>query len=376
MSVYLPETLFINHSTNKISIQSPYLTWAIISFIFLLMLSISIKKKEYNWLDLNTSLSLRGFAIIALVIGHLVQNCLLYKNKSGVEGGFIAVCIFLFLSGYGIAQRYGLSEISIKFWENRLLRLFIPLWLVLILFFVLDYICLGLLHPIWEVILNFSGIMLNGAFIRVNSPAWFVGYIVFQYFIYYQISRIHSPNNIKILLLFLINGIVSIAICQTKLFNYFSIWVQYTLVFPIGVFIGVNKKKVLHNLSIIADKPLCSGTIIIGLIMAIVGAGEYIEQLGKNPTHFIQQFFILVLIVVSASWLKKNAHESKILSFLGKYSYEIFLLHLPFMVKYDFVLFRKPFVVSFFIYWLFVLAMSVALSKLSHFFHAKALSSG
>ena len=70
--------------------------------------------------------------------------------------------------------------------------------------------------------------------------------------------------------------------------------------------------------------------------------------------------------IVIFLWIYKHIPlQSRFLSFLGNYSYEIFLLHVPFMAKYDFFLFRKPFIVYFFVYLAFLMVTGFLLGKMS-----------
>ena len=76
-----------------------------------------------------------------------------------------------------------------------------------------------------------------------------------------------------------------------------------------------------------------------------------------NPVAFIL-FLIFFVGLLEARGLK-----SGMLQFLGKYSFEVYLLHFPFMVYYDFFIFRKPLVFFFFVYAIFVLLLSVLLQR-------------
>ena len=63
-------------------------------------------------------------------------------------------------------------------------------------------------------------------------------------------------------------------------------------------------------------------------------------------------------------------HRSCLLVFFGSYSFEIYLVHFPFMEYYDFDLFRKPLVLFFFMYLGFVTALAVGLKSLTVRFNA------
>lgn len=360
--------LFVNHSVNKIDLAAPWCSLLIIFLIILLLSAVSIQKRDIAFLDLGSSLVFRGVAILLLLCGHFAQMCLVHEGNYPVDGGFLAVCIFLFLSGYGLIQRYGFEKISGKFWPRRLLRLFVPLWLTLTLFILLDQFLLGLSHPLWEIVLNYSGIMFNGAFVRVNSPAWFVDYILLQYILFFLFFRSGLGIYTKIASLFTASVIVAFAIYTTFLFDYFSIWLQYTLVFPIGILIALllrDSRRWKRYLPVYNAWYISLALFILSAA-AIIVVGEFLQKIGHHPKLFLQQLFLIIGVISGGSMLAALGRESKFLLLLGKYSYEIFLLHLPFMVKYDFILFHKPFMVSCIVYFVLIVVLAMGVQKLSN----------
>lgn len=79
-----------------------------------------------------------------------------------------------------------------------------------------------------------------------------------------------------------------------------------------------------------------------------------------NPFHLIKYPFV----ALCGNILDQIGFISKALSFLGTYSYEIYLLHFSFLVKYDFLLFRMPSWISILIYLICIIFLSVLLVKL------------
>ncbi len=362
--------LFVNHNVMKISLADSGLDIFVVLALVLLLCIVSMRKRDIIFLDLGTSLMFRGLAILLLLFGHFSEMCLAHDARLPVDGGFLAVCIFLFLSGYGLVQRYGVGCIEGSFLPNRLLRLFVPLWLTLTLFVWLDKWLLGLSHPLWEVAMNYCGVMLNGAFVRVNSPAWFVDYILLQYVIFFFLFKSSLGIRKKIVFQFIASVALAICIYSTALFDYFSIWLQYTLVFPFGVFFGLITRNAKLQRGLVGER---GGKVVYVALLSVVASmciiwvtGEFSSQIGHHPKLLMQQIAVLGFVISGGYVLCALNVESLFLVFLGKYSFEIFLLHLPFMVKYDFVLFRKPLVLSSLLYLAVLIALSVALQKTSN----------
>lgn len=353
-------TYFVNYSNYKIDVQNSAFTFGIIFFIVILCIVISKGKSQKKFLDIKTTQSLKGIAIIFLLFGHMASKCLNEKMFFRF-GGYWAVIIFLFISGFGLTQKYGFNKIGKQFWIKRIKKLYIPLWISLMLFIFLDYFLINLHHPYYEIVFNFLGGHFSGALVRVNSVAWFVEYILLLYFIFFCVSYLSLSKILKVFLLVLLVIILSIIIRYTPIYRFHSIWLQYTLAFPVGVVFGYYYS---HNRNIEwSQKSFYLVTIIL---LISLGTFFWWNSLIPNITIikiFHPLFLIIALIMLLILYCKISFH-SKVLIFLGDYSYEIYLLHIPFMVKYDFFLFRKPLFVYFFVYCFFIIGLSVFMSRI------------
>ena len=85
----------------------------------------------------------------------------------------------------------------------------------------------------------------------------------------------------------------------------------------------------------------------------------------KNLFYILNPIPLLFAIVLFLFLYEKINYQSTFLVFLGNYSYEIYLLHLPFMNKYDFFLYREPLYFFFFVYLSLLIVISITLAKLS-----------
>src|SRR3569832_1456051 len=153
-------------------------------------------------------------------------------------------------------------------------------------------------------------------------------------------------------------------------------WVIYTSVFPISVAVGTYRKEVRETLNHFLRK-----SQIIYLLLVFLCLYLYFStiRIYKTPDLIFSWryaallilavqpvTFILAVLMLShlADIFKVN---SKFLMWLGEHSLEIFLVHLPFIVFYDFFLFRKPLFLFFPLYLLFIFALGYSLKKLTSF---------
>jgi len=158
--------------------------------------------------------------------------------------------------------------------------------------------------------------------------------------------------------------------------SYFSIWTQYTIVFPFSVGIGLYRNKIATFLSSLYKSP------VLYFLFMILMFFQYFWEVGNyRMSHLLDSWTYsqiivtiepvsLILFLVLATYaIDKMKFFSYFLNWVGNYSFEIFLIHMPFMVYYDFFLFRKPLILFFFIYLGFILTLSFLLNKILYQFN-------
>ena len=160
----------------------------------------------------------------------------------------------------------------------------------------------------------------------------------------------------------------------TVLINMYTSWILYTMIFPYSCFIGIYYKQVYSLLrSFYGRSRIIYTSSMLFLFIFYVIKFQYSINLLYNaslPIKLVTYLTLPLLIVTGLAMLTylidKLRFKSGLLIFLGLYSYEIFLIHQPFMTDFDFFLFREPLFASFFIYALFVLSLSMILKMLTN----------
>ncbi|MCI5165720.1 MAG: acyltransferase [Candidatus Electrothrix sp. GM3_4] len=353
---------FVTYSDYRIVLASSTTSFLMIFFILLIVIGITSKRTENHFFDIPTTTSLRGVAVLFLIFSHLSIKCLQDKMFFNL-GGYWAVIVFLFISGYGLYQSYGLSNTENDFWKKRVSKLYIPLWITLALFIILDHLLIKLHHPLLEIALNFLGFHFNGVLVRVNAVAWFVEYVMVLYFIFWIVSKLSFSEEVKILILLFLCFSVYAMVRYTPVRNYHSIWLQYTIVFPTGIIFG-KYKNVLQAL--LSSKIKSRLLLLILSLISVAVFYKWNQLVSISGSNILRPLSLIISIVLVSSLIETLNFQSTFLLFIGTYSYEIYLLHAPFMVKYDFFLYRKPFVIYFFFYFVVLLILSYMLSKISN----------
>jgi len=274
-------------------------------------------------------------------------------------GGYWAVIIFLFISGYGLYQRYQLNNIGGSFWKKRISKLYTPLWITLVLFVFLNYFLLNVSYPLHEILLNMSGITLNK--LPINPPTWFVEYIMLQYLIYWLISKLPFSDIVKLVGLFVICFCIAILACIPTI-NYLW-WTQYTIAFPVRVLFGKYQKQIRAFITEYLKNQIFLLIPLIILLVIFLYWDDFLPEIFYLRT--IKPLALIIPIILTLIIYERINLQSTFLIFLGNYSYEIYLLHVPFMTNYDYFLFREPLYIFFFAYFVSLLILSYILSKTS-----------
>jgi peptidoglycan/LPS O-acetylase OafA/YrhL len=369
---------FVTHIDGQNQVDHFYANYSliVISFIFIFLFFISLKKKKPQndeFLSIDTGDTLRGVAIIVLIFHHFFSKCVDGESFLTIAGNW-AVTIFLYISGIALYKTYGLKALNSKFIVNRIKRLLFPTWITLTVFYLMDYVLIHTdSYTFKGVVLHYMGILFP---LPPNAPAWFVTYIAFLYIVYFLVTKTEHSDLFKIGNMYfycLVSSIIILIFSNNILLANFHIWKQYTFLFPTSVLIGIYSSRINSIFLRLYKYPVLYLILIIFFMLPALMEIQFnfISQIVGREVYLLMitalrggSFFISLIAITI--FLDRMVFSSKILIFLGKNSFEIFLIHVPFMVYYDMFLFRKPLVLFFFIYLIFILLLSIGLKKITN----------
>ena len=260
------------------------------------------KNVENSFLDKTQSGVIKGICCIIVVLVHIPA---VHGNKiQDVIGsfGYICVTIFFLYSAYGL--RYSLEnkkDYLKHFIKNRLLVIYIP--------FVIA-------HIIRAIVIKNNGFDIL-EIIGIKNLS-FVGELIIFYVLFYLIYSIIKDYKKADKLMIVLTFIISIV---TYIFNFG--WYVECLGFAFGIIVF----KLMHKINEVIDKRwltkivvLTASSLVLGIIYIKMKNIEVVNYLSK----IILGISIISLIIVL---LRKVKIYNKVLVFLGKISYEVFLLH-------------------------------------------------
>lgn len=391
---------FMNHDSVKVVVNYPLLFNIIIIIVFGLLLFYPYKKRsDEKFLSKDVTDVIKGFSILIIIIHHLCKHTIeTYTDlRLFAQTGYIGVAVFLFLSGYGMANSFQKSG-SNNFFIKKVVRILLPAGFVSSILYIINCLVEGENLSVHTFLMRSFGINYN------DRNYWYITFLLFCYVTFYFVSKIYVNNNKKVLiLLFIALFVMNNPLALNGRGNALS--------FPVGVLAGFNQLRFenFYNYHIEKEKNYISNVILL-IVAALISF--YAALKVTDGINVISGYIILIVIfAVCIFWNKKELLIEKIsmlfivllisrtiinidmtssflmslfnlfsigvvllvflkmchkrisifFHFLGKHSLELFLIHGAFMYTYDFILYKAPIEISFFIYIIFIIMCSIFL---------------
>lgn len=354
-------------------ISSNYWNWQTVIFaaIFLAVVFISARRKtDQSALSKEASNELRGLAILGILFAHLTYGKFYgteFLFPLGIWGG-VAVNLFLFLSGFGLAASMIYHpKTPLGFYRKRVLKIYLPLWIFLAVILPADLFVLGRFYSWPEILPAFLGYYPKAdLFTSINSPLWFLTPLLFYYLAFPFIFKAKRPR-LSVLAVFAASlaAFLPWPVSEQILGYYRLHW----LTFPIGVlfaaliispqatcFVCLRKGKCRAYRWVLSawvkgddacSKPLALAIrklqalpLFWRLAVLILSAGlawqtAYHSQVGRGWQLEQACALLTMLCVILFFIFKKN--KFGFLELAGVYSFEIYLWHWPLIGRYGFL---------------------------------------
>lgn len=345
--------------------------------IFIAVIVLSLRQRRAGEVfSVSVTHELKGLAILAIVFSHigyfLVDDHRFLFPLSIMAG--VGVNLFLFLSGFGLAVSALKKKYSIgQFYQRRLPKLFVPFWIALVSFFVLDFIGLDLTYSRAYVMQSFLGFFPRAdVTLDVNSPLWYFTFVLFYYIIFPFIFFRKHPWLSALAVFIISDSLVSLD--PPLLSDVMRLYQVHIMAFPLGMFTGSmlfspNKirdyifsrykqiaalflqtnlvVKIRHHRlqndwhQRLADttRLLAEFSVLLAMLAAVFFTA-YHSGVGSTPE--IEQLLSLVTMAALLIVFLIKRVDINLFYFFGIYSYEIYLLHWPILYRYDILLKYLP----------------------------------
>lgn len=344
---------------------------------FGLALIASCKKRvERCTLSPIVTAELKGLAVLAVVFAHigyyLVDDHRFLVPLSQSAG--VGVNVFLVLSGYGLTYSMMRKSSSIlEFYQRRVSRIFLPLWMVLIVILLADWLFLDLTYPLKTAAYAFIGFFPRANLYEdINAPLWYLTMTLFYYLIYPLLFFKRFP-----LLSSLLIGTVGYLVAKHTIpvdEGVLGAYRIHSLAFPLGMvlaaFFCTEVKPLKRVITLVTDKlnqPHAAAFIVRGLgvvlfssiviyttMHANIGKGVWLEQ----RTSLLTTLALIAVFVL-------KPFEIRLLSVIGRYSYEIYLIHWPLLYRYDVLYQHVPAAIATLGYLIIFVGLSAIIQRLT-----------
>lgn len=279
-------------------------------------------------LSKTDTLVLKGVALLLLLSHHLFyKNPGLYNDITIIGNhqlvqtvgvvSKVCVSIFVFLSGYGLTIKYNnANHFDVcQFYWIRIVKLLTNYWLIWLLFMPISLVWLGpSLSEAYgdyvplKVLMDFFGVINLVGWYGYNPTWWFYSCIIGLYLLF-PILRCHMDRQMPLILL------ISIAMFFIP-GGFLQPLRLYLLPFVLGILSSSYGQK--YPPSSLRYRTVVAWGGILGLLT--------VERAYVHDGMFFDHFLATAIIFTYAQ-LRIPQPVSKVLSFIGKHSMNIFLFH-------------------------------------------------
>ena len=295
------------------------------SVTFILLLLSLRNKKDDTFFDNNSSNVIKGFFILLIVFSHIL-NAFPYGGFMATPLGWfrtvlgqLCVSMFFFISGYGIiysvetkGNKYSKSIVT-----NRFMRILFYTIIGLIPFFIYSA-CLEKEHSVVEYFLAFIGLSSFG------NESWFLFAILLCYLLC-SIVYLFNWKNRAFPVVLLSTGIVIYIFIMYFFKQPAHTW-NTIVCFIYGMVVALFREKINAILSSKKWFPYLLMIVSIGVVTALqwIENTRYAQYFPEViQMWFVNAFFCLFFVCLTKVFTLK----SPILSYLGKASFAIFIMH-------------------------------------------------
>ncbi|KLE03488.1 acyltransferase [Aliarcobacter butzleri] len=339
----------------------------IVIAVVLIVLFLTFKKSQHtDVFPISVTNELKGLGILTVVFAHFaymkVTNADFLFPLSIIAG--VGVDLFLFMSGYGLSV--GMLKRPMKtldFYKKRVIKIFIPFWVALIIIFAADAIFLkeyymatsltttgedgSIALYIFRSMLGFFPTALG--FGDVNSPFWYITWMIMFYLLFPIVFFKDKPW-----LTALILAVIATIIGTFNPGDLGDNWLHrlHTLAFPMGIIAawllqakeGQENKFVTFIKEFRLKKVGLVRYLIIALMFVVVYYVSQNTTANSWPTltaifvksFYVEQLMSLVIMMAFIVIFVLKKVDNKFLAIYGVYSYEVYLIHWPLIGRYDF----------------------------------------
>ncbi len=329
-----------------------YQTNLIVIAILIAVVLFTFKRAKHTDLfPVSVTQELKGLGILTVVFAHfaymLVTNADFLFPLSIIAG--VGVDLFLFMSGYGLTVGMLKKPLPIlEFYKRRVIKIFIPFWVAIILIFAANAIFLDIHYSVPYMIQSLLGWFPTAeGFADVNSPFWYITWMMMFYVLFPLVFSTKRPWLSAIIL-----AVIATLIGVYNPLDMGDNWLHrlHTVAFSLGIVFAWllfetkdKENKLVVYLKEFRNKAKFTPYIVIALMLGVVVYMSLHTTANHWPTltailgkgYFVDQLTSIVIMFAFIVIFSLKKFDNKFLSIYGLYSFEVYLIHWPLIGRYD-----------------------------------------
>lgn len=309
------------------------------------------KSKHTDLFPVSVTQELKGLGILTVVFAHfaymLVTNADFLFPLSIIAG--VGVDLFLFMSGYGLTVGMLKKPLPIlEFYKRRVIKIFIPFWVAIILIFAANAIFLDIHYSVPYMIQSLLGWFPTAeGFDDVNSPFWYITWMMMFYVLFPLVFSTKKPWLSAIIL-----AVIATLIGVYNPLEMGDNWLHrlHTVAFSLGIVFAWllfetkdKENKLVVYLKEFRNKAKFTPYIVIALMLGVVVYMSLHTTANHWPTltailgkgYFVDQLTSIIIMFAFIVIFSLKKFDNKFLSIYGLYSFEVYLIHWPLIGRYD-----------------------------------------
>ena len=270
-----------------------------------------------KYISVEMSVCFKGIFAVVVMLHHLSQRINpVYPYKEFLDMGYLAVAVFFFLSGYGLQKKNITDPLYSKgFLLKRLPAVIIPAIIVAAIFWIKAAMS-GIYHSIPSILFS---VWTGNTFV---PSSWYIVNIVAFYVVFGILMKVFKKSN------FLIIGSVVFYIAWVLwcfVTNHGLWWYSATHLLVVGLIWATYEKKLMQFVCktyfIVTPFIWLAFLLLFGFRNRIIELP--IPGIGIIICPITSVIFVVGLFLFSMKFQIGNTA----INFLGKISYEIYLIH-------------------------------------------------
>ena len=329
-----------------------YQTNLIVIAVLIAVVLFTFKRAKHTDLfPVSVTQELKGLGILTVVFAHfaymLVTNADFLFPLSIIAG--VGVDLFLFMSGYGLTVGMLKKPLPIfEFYKRRVIKIFIPFWVAIILIFAANAIFLDIHYTVPYMIQSLLGWFPTAeGFNDVNSPFWYITWMMMFYILFPLVFSTKRPWLSAIIL-----SVIATLIGVYNPLEMGDNWLHrlHTVAFSLGIIFAWllfetkdKENKLVKVLKHFRNESKFMPYIVIALMLAVVVYMSLHTTANHWPTltailgkgFFVDQLTSIIIMFAFIVIFSLKRFDNRFLSIYGLYSFEVYLIHWPLMGRYD-----------------------------------------